>query len=271
MVESAARCLLAAGDKTWLRSRAVVITFEETWPLARSLRITKDHETKITALLQAARSTKQKDAAGLGALAFALHEGDRSMEDIVPSERDLRIVSEALSRPPAFFEWARSECRKEAETRLVEVAQQYLPAATWGWDKATILAGAFLAASSGVPDLPPAETAEFEFPYWVALDKHTPEGKEALRRVGATYGERYRQLIWSGFYFESAVVNALKPSPWFEAERNWRLRKAGLTPESAKELWDRVRPALQADLADRADSLRERLENGVRSQDGLLL
>ena len=264
LVESAARCLIAIGDKTWLRSRAVVITFEEAWPLAQFLQITKDYETTIAALLQAARSTKQKDAAGLGALAYAFHEGDRSMMDIVPSGRDLRIVAEAVSRPPAFFDWVRSECKDEAGTRLVQVAKQYLSAATWGWDKATILAGAFLAVSSGVPNLPPAETMDSEFPYWVALDKHTPEGKEALRRVAAESGERYRHLIWASFYFESAVVNALNTSPWFKAERNWRLRKAGLSPDSAKDVWARVRPALEAELTLHAEKLRERLQDGVK-------
>jgi len=267
VVEATARCLLALGDKTWLRSRAVVITFEEAWPLAQSLRITQDHETKIIALLSAARSAKQKDAAGLGALAFAFHEGDKSMEDVVPSRRDLRIVSEAVSRPAEFFGWATTQCRSECEASVVRVAREYLPAATWGWDKATILAGAFLAVSAGLPPLPPGELMGTDFPYWVALDKHTPEGKEALHQVGVSQGERYRQLIWASFYCESAVVNRLCPSVWFAAEREWRLRKAGLTLDAAAQLWSRVGPALQAHLGPMADELRKRVEGGPMGQD----
>lgn len=262
VVQATVRHLLTIGDRTWLRSRAVVITLEEAWPLAKSLVITKDDGTKLSSLLRVARSTKQKDAAGLGALAFAFHEGDRSMEDLVPSARYLRLVSEAVDRPPAFFQWALSQCTSDSSTGLVDIARQYLAAATWGWDKATILAGALLAALCGVPELPLAETADSEFPFWVALDKHTPEGKEALRRVGVRYGEQYRKLIWAGFYCESTTVNALTASPWFEAERKWRLRKAGLTVEAAKELWDRVRPILQAELSAAAEDLRERILTG---------
>ena len=68
--------LLTLGDQAWLRSRAVVITFEESWPLALGLTLTRDPISKVDALLRVSHAVKQKDAAGMGALAFALHEGD---------------------------------------------------------------------------------------------------------------------------------------------------------------------------------------------------
>ncbi|MFC1967632.1 hypothetical protein ACFLV2_03250, partial [Chloroflexota bacterium] len=92
MVQASIRKIIANGDQTWLRSRAIVITFEEAWPLAQDLVITKDQQSKENALLRVSRSTKQKDAAGLGALAFAFHEGDKSMLDIVPSKRNLQLT-----------------------------------------------------------------------------------------------------------------------------------------------------------------------------------
>lgn len=260
VVESAARQIAALGDRAWLRSRAVVITFEESWPVAEGLHLEKGEESKIEALCRVAQTAKQKDAAGLGALSYALFEGDEAMFDVVPSKRSLRIVSEGLSRPPAFFEWALKQCLSDASHRLVSVARDYLAAATWGWDKATILAGAYLAATGGVPRLSHSAPIKLGFPYWVALDKHTPEGKLALRRIGARYGFSYRHLIWAGFYCESTVVNALEPSPWFEAERTWRLRKAGLDNQSAIALWTRVRPLLEAELRMSAESLRARVE-----------
>jgi hypothetical protein len=217
-------------------------------------------ESKIEALRRVAQSAKQKDAAGLGALGFALHEGDEGMLDVVPSKQSVRIVSEGLERPAAFFEWALAQCSSASSFRVVSVARDYLSAATWGWDKATILAGAFLAATVGVPSLPAVSPVASEFPYWVALDKHTPEGKRALRRIGARYGYRYRHLIWAGFYCESTIVNALESSPWFEAERTWRLRRAGFDFYTAAALWERVRPLLQAELAASAEVLRERVE-----------
>lgn len=269
VVKATARSIIALGDRAWLRSRAVVITFEESWPLAQSLVLTRDQQTREAALLRVSRATKQKDAAGLGALAFALHEGDQSMLDIVPSRRMLRIVSGGLDRPDAYFDWVLSQCPSAESRRVVVTARDYLAAATWGWDKATILAAALLAASGGVPALPPAKPAGSDFPYWVALDKHTPEGKEALRRVGIKHGIAYRQLIWASFYCESAVVNALEPSAWFEVERSWRLRKAGLNMQSAMELWTRVRPTLSVELSAKAESLRAQVERPAVSQWGL--
>lgn len=263
VVEATVRRLLLIGDHTWLRSRAAVITFEEAWPLAASLLLTKDHSSKLAALLRVTASRKNKDAAGLGALAFAAHGGDQSMLDLVPCTRLLQLVSEALDRPPAFFEWASSQCSSEPSGQLVGAAQRYLPAATWGWDKATILGGALLAATSGVPVLAQAGGTETEFPFWVALDKHTPEGKVALHRISERCGQRYRQMIWSGFYCESAVVDELERSPWFEAEREWRLRKAGLTVPEAFELWSRVRPHVQSEVSVGARKLREQVQLGL--------
>jgi hypothetical protein len=105
VVDRALVCLDTSGDKTWLRSRAIVITFEECSPLAALLSIDPSLSSKRTALLSVTNAAKQKDAAGLGALAYAYREGDASMTDCVPNRRILGIVSEALRRPGAFFDW----------------------------------------------------------------------------------------------------------------------------------------------------------------------
>jgi hypothetical protein len=237
VVETAVRHLNKVGDRSWLRSRAVVITFEECWPLAELLSIDREPSSKMQALLNVAGCAKQKDAAGIGALAYAYKEGDHSMADYVPDEWTLRIVAEALKRPAEFFDWAARECLSERGLRIIKSARQYLAAATWEWDKACILAGALLAAIYEVPIAEPAKTQEDEFPYWVALDKHTPQGKAALHHVALQLKVSYRQLIWVSFYCESATVNALRPSPWFEAEKYWRLRKSGLSISLANDLW----------------------------------
>jgi len=260
LVESTARRLISSGDSTWLRSRTVIITFEEAWPSGEHLALTRDHDSKIDMLKRVSRSRKQKDAAGMGAMAFALHEGDKSMLDLAPSRRTLRLVSEGLERPSAFFGWLMTQCRDEASRRVVGVATRYVSAAGWGWDKATILAGAFLAATGGVPRLATGSPTRAEFPYWVALDKHTPQGKAAFERASRTCGTKARQISWASFYCESASVDVLESSPWFECERSWRLRKVGLNFESALDLWERVRPELQSELEVEACRLRAAVE-----------
>lgn len=251
-----AQKLFDVGDKTWLRSRTAVITFEECWPLGEDLQLDRGVGSKLHLLRQVCVAQKQKDAAGLGALAYASHDGDQSVQSSVEDFRSVRIVAEALSRPSEFFDWAVGQAKDERAVRLVLNARKYLPAATWGWDKTCILAGAYLATVHGVPKLPNQPRPPVgPFPFWVALDKHTPEGKVALKKVCSQFGVPYRQLIWAGFYYESAVTNAMSTSLWWEEEKSWRLRKTGLTLASAENLWMSVREALQKELDPMAKEL----------------
>lgn len=264
IVERVGARLDSIGDSTWLRSRTVVITFEECWPLAGSLlSVDRALSSKIGALTGIARSAKQKDAAGLGALAHAHREGDSSVLALVPDRRALRIVAEALGRPDEFFRWALSDVESKDGTDIIRAAQRYLTVATWDWDKACILAGALLATTGPVPNPTPislAQTAE-GFPYWTALDKHTDEGKVVLRDVAKSMKVKYRQLIWASFYCESARVNELLPSPWFAAERTWRLARAKLTYEAGQELWSRASVLVRDRLASDAETLKRLVES----------
>jgi hypothetical protein len=265
VVERVAARLDAIGDTAWLRSRAVVITCEECWPLAASLSIDRHFRSKLEILSQVAKASKQKDAAGLGALAYAYREGDTSMLDVVPDQRALKIISEALARPKDFFAWSISQSHSAGNTEIIRNAEKYLPVATWQWDKACILATAFLSTTTEILTLDAASAPQpaSDFPYWAALDKHTDEGKAALRDLAKPLGATYRQLIWASFYCESTQVNQLLPSPWFEAEREWRLRRAGLSWKSAAELWARARPVVQRRLEEEARELRRLVESPV--------
>jgi len=261
VVELALARLDASGDKAWLRSRAIVITFEECWPLAASLSIGRELSSKRDALNKVARAAKQKDAAGLGALAYAYREGDQSTLACAPDPPLLKIVSEALSRPDVFFRSIQGQAKSDEASAIVWSAENYLPAATWEWDKACILAGALLAAAGSIPATMPSDPLSGPFPYWTALDKHTPEGKDALSEVAKRLGSSYRQLIWASFYCESARVNQLLPSPWWEAERTWRLGRAGLSLSTAQELWSRARPLVQQSLQEGSESLKKFVES----------
>jgi hypothetical protein len=172
----------------------------------------------------------------------------------------LRIVSEALKRPDEYFRRVLGESKAQRTTDVIWAAQRYLSAATWQWDKACILAGALLATTADLPTIQATDVPKGDFPYWVALDKHTPEGKVALAEVAREVNSSYRQLIGASFYFESAYVNQLSPSPWWDAERTWRLRRAGLSLNTAEELWSRVRPLVRQRLERDAASLKNFVE-----------
>jgi hypothetical protein len=255
LVNDVARILYEKGQSSWLRSRAVVITFEECWPLGLQLDLSPAVSTKIGALCKVATTIKNKDAAGLGTLAHALSEGDKTVFSDDEDDLHIKIVSEAIQRPSDFFAWLNSRCETTLHSQLVQVARRYLSSATWPWDKAFILAGSYLGVIKGIPSAEHIKPTIGDFPYWVALDKHTPQGKDALRRVAKEIGCQYRQLIWTSFYLESAQANAQSPSIWWDREIQWRFGKAKLTVAEARHLWDAAKPRLTSMLSDESAKL----------------
>ena len=78
---------------------------------------------------------------------------------------------------------------------------------------------------------------EENFPFWAALDKHTPQGKIGLREVANKTRIPWRQLNWASFYFASANVNELAPSRRWKNEVELRLGKVGLSVHEAESIW----------------------------------
>jgi len=261
VVERTMAHLVQNGDKRWLRSRTVVIAFEECWPLAGSLLPGDNYLNGRNPLLRISAAAKQKDGAALGALGYAFHEGDDSMLDCVPDPATLKIIAQGLDRPVPFFEWIWEQNKRDTDNRIVLAAQKYLSAATWPWDKACIMAGALLSANQDIPEIEYVQEPKQDFPFWIALDKHTPEGKAMLNMAASHLNWSYRQLIWASFYCESAKVNGLVQSSWWEAEKIWRLRRVGLTIDSAEELWSRARGMIRDGLAEESISLQMTLED----------
>ena len=81
LVECTAAHLFDINDKSWLRQRTAVITFEECWQIAVSWNYSPELVDIIDHLSSAAKVVKNKQAAGLGSLAYALTQDDRSVLD----------------------------------------------------------------------------------------------------------------------------------------------------------------------------------------------
>lgn len=230
-------------EKSWVRERAAIITFEECWPLGGTLAFNKRFHSKVAALVRAARSTKAKDACGLGLLAYRLAEGGRSVTDGTEEDRHLRIVAEAVERPADFWNWVKAEKKTERAASLTERAYRFRNAGL-PRDRAIIQAGAYLALQGELPILAPADCKEKSFPYWVALDVQTPEGKRVLRDIARDLHLPLPQLEWVSFYFEGAATNQARPSFWWDRYCRWRFEKTALPEEEAHLLWDPVRPQM---------------------------
>lgn len=241
-------------EKSWVRERAAVITFEEAWPLAGALVFNSRFHSKVAALVRAARSTKAKDAGGLGFLAHRLTEGDRSVLDGSDKDRDLHILAEAAQRPEDFWKWALANTRTDSAAAVVQRAHRFRNAGL-PRDRMMILAGAYLAVKQDPPALAPVGPIEKSFPYWVALDVHTPEGRRVFHDIARDLHLRLSQLVWVSFYFEGAAANGTRPSFWWDRYCRWRFAREALPPEEAHLLWAPVRPQVVDALAEDSSRL----------------
>jgi len=251
--QKVATILASRGDSAWLHTRTGVIVFEECWPCAHCLR---RGLPSILTLGEIASAVKNKDAAGLGTLAHAAVEGDVTAIELALDPVAVKIVAAALKRPESFFKWATTECNSEDQIAVVLAARHFFSKATWPWDKAFMAAGAYLSSQSKVPQVSRSrETPPQPFPYWTAVDKHTPQGRIALSKVAVTLGLSERHLQWASFYFESAQTQTMEPSPWWECETKWRFATYGLRLEVAEEMWAKAAPHVESAVHEQSDLL----------------
>lgn len=246
------------GDRAWLRQRIPVIVYEECWPLAANIKFPLKLPDAFRYLATVARSEKAKDAAGLGSLAYAYSQGDTSIqaEPGIDSQA-LRTVAKAIEEPEKFWAWLEPQCERENQSIFVSVTRQAHRKGGWPWDRAFMLAAAFLAVNDSIPEIKTStEEPSEEFPYWIALDKHTLDGKNAIRQAAEAFNLPANQLMWASFYCESALTNECIDSPWWNVERRWRLGKAGLTIDHAHTVWEKVQLYIEKILAEQADRLR---------------
>jgi hypothetical protein len=245
--------LASRGDSTWLRARTGVIVFEECWPCANLL---GNSTPSAMTLSEVAAVVKNKDAAGLGSLAHAAAEGDSSAIEQSHDPIAVKIVAAALKRPASFFKWATETCINEEQLAVVQAAQRFFGQASWPWDKAFMAAGAYLSCQVGIPQvMRSVGLPNAPFPYWTAIDKHTPQGKVALRKVALDLRIPERQLQWISFYFESARTNASETSQWWECEAQWRFESLGLSMGSAEEIWGKASICVERAVQSQTDLL----------------
>lgn len=245
---------LGPKQRNWFRSRAGIITFEECWPLGGKLRFTPRFYSKAAALVRVSRSHKVKDASGLGYLAYALARNDKSVLQDSPEDRLVKIVARAITHRPRFQQWLERKALDPASRELANHAFRFLGSGR-PLDMAIVTAAACLAADRPPPSIAAAQEPDHPFPYWVALDRHTPEGRRVLRDIARDLHVPLPQLEWCGFYFEGAVTNADLPSKWWQRYSRWHFKKVGLAPQEAHLLWEPVRSQLREALSEDARRL----------------
>jgi hypothetical protein len=245
---------LGSREKNWFRTRAAIITFEECWPLGAELMFNRQFHSKVAALIKVTECAKARDATGLGYLAYALFEGDRSMLDGSAEDRAIKIIASALQRPDDFWGWIDKQDVPEKARALANHAGRFrhegLPR-----DKSVMQSAAYLAATGNIPVTKIAQLPDARFPFWTAFDHHTPEGKRALRDVARDLHIPLPQLEWVLFYFEGSMTNGELPSTWWQKLCRWHFKKIGIPVEEAHLIWEPVKSQLLDALAEESRQL----------------
>ncbi len=260
VTKQAISCILKNNDFDWLRKRLAVVTFEECWTYGSEVSYERNEETIINHYLKIAGAVKNKGAAGLGSLAYVLSQGDTSVLNGSDEDKAIRIITEAIKRPNDFWSWVKKQEVNETQRLLVEMADKGFRKAGWPWDRAFAQAAAYLAISTPIPKTQFTKaTAANEFPLWVGIDKHTREGKVAIREAAKRVGFNANKALWLAFYFESAKCNAIENSYWWHKEVSWRMKKLELSVDEANAIWERLKPIVVELLKEETERLHERI------------
>lgn len=263
LVEKVARHLNKDEDPKWVRTRTSIIIFEECWPLGTELLLPLDFDGALQALTYATTREKNKEAAGLGTLAYALSTGDTSILSDIPQDEQEHVVAicDGIRNPRVFWQSIRDQCIDNTQEKLIEAAHKAHRTGGWPWDKAFMQAAAYLAVTKGIPEVYTAEVTT-SCPIWIGIDKHTSKGKEALIKAANELHISPRLLSWISFYCESAVTNKLAATDtqWWTREIAWRLHRIGLDYYIASNIWKVARQHVAKLLEGEMTSLQEHLD-----------
>lgn len=252
--------IIQNNDFDWLRKRLAVVTFEECWIYGSQVSYEKDEKIITFHYSNIAQSVKNKDAAGLGSLAYALSQGDTSVLSDSYEDKAIKIIAEAIKRPKDFWEWIKKQKVNERQERIVESADKGFRKAGWPWDRAFAQSAAYLSVTTEIPQLTISQVNKNDnFPFWVGIDKHTAQGKAAIRQAAKQIEFNANKALWLAFYFESAKCNVLQESLWWQKEVSWRMKKLELSLESGKLIWEKLQPIVKRLLEEDAQQLEEKI------------
>lgn len=249
---------MGAAAGAWFEGRTAAIVFAECWPIGAELLFTKGIHSKVAALIRSALRQKNRDATGLGLLAYALDRGDTALLEGHSDPTPLRWLARAIRRPAGFWDWAAAHEAGRDQKALIENAYRFRDSGR-PHDRAVAMAAAYLALTTRPPSVQPAQPLEEGFPFWVVFDRHTAEGRRALKDVARDLHIPLHQLEWSLFYYEGAIANAEVESSWWRAYCRWHFRRVGLLPEEAYLLWEPAREQLVQALAQEGQLLQNEL------------
>lgn len=254
--------ILEKGDLKWLRSRLAVMTFEECWPYGEFVSFANDEDEIIKHYYNITTAVKFKDAAGLGSLAYVLSEGGNSvLSDDKEENYALKTIKSGIERHRDFWPWIHNQQVSEQRNKIIENSDEGFRKSGWPWDRAFAQSSAYLAYTlEEIPKYERSTSRCLDVPLWTGIDKHTKEGKVAIRSAAKKHKINANHALWFAFYFESAKCNDDVPSKWWDKEVKWRMSQFGYSCSRAEEIWGNIKFDVANNLKKEVDILGDRLE-----------
>jgi len=263
VVDKVFRYLLLNDNKLWLKKRLVVMGYEECWAFADKLNTNCSNYELLQQYKALSSKMKNKNADGLAGLARKLNEYEKSV--LVGSEEEqkaIQSVANALKYPEEFWKWIQSEKYYQENKFRIERAKKDVNRKTISDDSSMMFAAAYLAAKYPIPETNSVDLDnEKDFPYWIAVDKHTSVGREAYIEACNSIDLMPMRGMHLGFYLEGSVCNEVVQSPFWDYMVNWYLNHIGFTREEAKNKWEELKSILIELTKNDVNEMLERINN----------
>jgi len=269
LTEKVFKYLLSKDQRGWLKKRLAVIGYEECWTYSNQL----DYESKNNKLLEQYKTlackVKNKNCDGLAYLAKRLNQYNRSALTGTEKEKEaIRKVAEAANNPVSFWKWVRKQPDYEKNKQRIDAAEKAMPKPHMKKDKVIMLAAAYLSVTYPIPDTEDIEpNNDSDFPYWIAIDKHTSIGAERIIEASESMDLEPSCGMHLGFFLEGAICNQIKDSQFFELAKKWQMNHMGYTLEKAEEKWGHLKLLLIANTKIEVRELQERLDSVEKEKD----
>lgn len=152
LTKKAINYIINNNDFDWMRKRLAVMTFEECWTYGLYVSYENDDSIISNHYLKLVNTIKNKNAAGLGSLAYVLSEVDETVLQKNNDDKAIKIIAAAIKRPKDFWEWVHKQTINEKQKILVEKADKGFRKAGWPWDRAFAQSAAYLAVTEDIPE-----------------------------------------------------------------------------------------------------------------------
>lgn len=247
LVEKVFNYLLSQQGSKWLKDRLLVIAYEECWPYAEKIYLPCNDYELLQHYKNITLNIKNKNACGLADLAMKL-KGGKDVSNVGNSKDQNAIssVKNAILNPTEFWAWVKKHQEYLKYKARIDKAEMDIKRMSFEVDKAMVYAAVYLILNSTIPGIKTTTgNNDPDFPYWIAVDKHTSVGRDIYSDICEELGLDVFKSLKLGFYLEGGNCNVIEDSPFWELNKKWQLDSTGFTKDVAEEKWKVISEKIQ--------------------------